>query len=203
MPTTSRIRRFAAAAFVAVACAAPAAAQITFTWTGNEATMNPRIVRDGNPSSHLNPPKAFPGLTSSGDFLYRVFAFTNGSAVARPFYVDAIAGEGDILQRNIFIVAYRGAFNPSNLAENYLGDAGVSCNTLLCGSGGDFSILLGAGETVVLNLHRVNSGTAPGGSFTFSAGFDAPSVVPEPSTYALTAAGLAGLGVIARRRRST
>jgi len=56
-----------------------------------------------------------------------------------------------------------------------------------------------AGQTAAQVFNAINTGQSTP-IVTFSANFTA-AVVPEPSTYALLASGIAALGVVARRRR--
>jgi hypothetical protein len=159
------------------------------------------VNRNGIASNHLNAPKAYPGNIGAGTHLFRTFSFVNTSAQSQAFFFDMIDGGPQGTGGEVFFVAYLNAFNPLNLSQNYLGDAGSSCVVLGCSLAGDFSVLVGGNQTVVLNVHRVPTGTAAGGTFTFNAGFGPATVVPEPSTYALLATGLAGLATVARRRR--
>jgi hypothetical protein len=192
--------------------AASASAQTTYTWTGTEAVQTLRVLRDGTPSSHLAAPKAFPGTAGSGTYGFANFSFTNTTAFTNAFLVDVLgAAGGDAAQVNTFFVAYAGSFNPANIAQNYLGDSGSSCNgpfvaTVSCSNGANpiaFSVNVAAGQTVVLNLSRVSNTNTANTTVTFNARFQNPTVVvPEPSTYALMATGLIGLVGIARRRRA-
>ena len=60
------------------------------------------------------------------------------------------------------------------------------------------------GETAQQVFNQINNGGTPIVSFSanFGAPVNQPSTVPEPSTYALLATGIAALGVVARRRRT-
>lgn len=130
---------------------------------------------------------------------------------------------GSVNNAQVLFAAYSNSFNPIDLSQNYLGDAGGSCVLLgagLCTGLTPFSVLVGAGQTVVLNISKViakgpvrppavqgiegelSFADVAGATVSFNANFtDVGTTVPEPSTYALMAFGLAGMGVVARRRR--
>jgi hypothetical protein len=201
MSNLTALRRATVVAVTTLLAAATAGAQTTYTWLGIEPTQSPRVNRNGVASSHLNAPKAYPGNLGAGTHLFRTFSFVNASAQSQAFFVDMIDGGAIGTGGEVFFVAYLNVFNPLNLSQNYLGDAGSSCVILGCSLAGDFSVLVGGNQTVVLNVHRVPTGTAAGGTFTFNTSFGPATVVPEPSTYALLATGLAGLAAVARRRR--
>jgi hypothetical protein len=79
---------------------------------------------------------------------------------------------------------------------------GGNCTPMCTANGlitAQFAQYAGPGGSTRL-FNDVNAGVAPVGPVSFSANFNA-TVIPEPSTYALLATGIAALGAVARRRR--
>jgi hypothetical protein len=117
-------------------------------------TQTDRLLRDGVVPTCANP-KTFPGTLPAGPITFDDFAFSNTAATPTCVQVSykALSGNG----AGIFAVAYVGSFNPANISQNWLSDAGFSP-----GSGSaTFSFGLPAGQT----LHLVFNDTMAGGSF--------------------------------------
>jgi hypothetical protein len=200
--STFRVRHLAAAAALAVAGALPAHA-VEFVYTGvlNAANESPPVVSDGvglgivtlNPSS----------------FTMRVqtvfFGLTGNVTVAHIHCCTAIPGEG-----NVGVASTTPTF-PGFPAGGTSGFYDQTFDMLQASSwnaafvnnnGGSFESAFAAlqagldGGSAYLNIH---STFAPGGEIR---GF-LLAPIPEPSTYALMALGLAAVGVAAKRRRQT
>ena len=182
----------ASLAFLVVS-ALPAKAQVTtYTFTGAEPTMGLRITRNGVVSTFATP-KPFPG-TIGGSFPYVTFTFLNPFGNPTPFFVAQTPTGSTAL--NPFFSVYASSFDPSNLALNYLGDAGESCSTTCI----PFSVLAPIGNVLVV-VNKVTPNDAS--TFSFETSF-APTAVPEPASIVLLATGLAAMAVVAgRRRRAT
>jgi hypothetical protein len=140
---------------------APTAGAGFTTTTGTIAT---RHFRDGVPSS-CGPPKPFPGTTAPGTRQFDAYTFTTCSNSAASCVTVRFAGPNAI---NLFTAAYLGNFNPANLAQNYLADAGSSAATRV------YSFSLPAGQqTFTVMLYDVPPGLA----------------TPSGSAYSLTVSG--------------
>jgi hypothetical protein len=117
-------------------------------------TQTDRLFRDGVIPT-CAAPKTFPGILAAGPLTFDDFAFTNTATTPTCVQVTyrALTGNG----ANIFSVAYLGSFNPANISQNWLSDAGLSP-----GAGQvTYSFDLPAGQT----LHLVFNDTKAGGSF--------------------------------------
>lgn len=96
------------------------------SYTGTTGALNIRHFRDGVPST-CGSAKAFPGTSTAGNHQYDAYAFqTCANSGPTCVTVTLSAANGT----NLFSAAYLGAFNPSNLATNYIADAGGSNTTI-------------------------------------------------------------------------
>ena len=93
--------------------------------------------------------KACPGPFGTGNRSYDTYTFTNQGGVAACATVNVSSQCGG----TIFTGAYRNTFNPANLCENYLGDAGSSSNAQ------KFDVTVPAGESVVVVVMEASAGT--------------------------------------------
>ena len=192
MTIPRRLTSTAASLALLVFSALPAKAQLTtYTFTGAEPTMALRLTRNGVVST-FPIVKAFPGTNGGGPFAYVTFSFLNPFGDPTPFFV-APSPTGSTAF-NPFFSVYAGSFDPSNLALNYLGDDGLSCETCA-----PFSVLAPTGNVLVV-VNKVTPNDAS--TFSFVTSFE-PTAVPEPTSVALLATGLAAMTLVAGRRRRT
>jgi hypothetical protein len=161
------------------------AATISYTWTGTEPTLDPRIYRDGIPSVAPTP-KPFPGTLAEEDF-FKVYTFINPGAGT------TITVNATVMDFYSFLSAYETPFTLPVGAAGYLGDLGSSAV-------GTFSFLSPAGPTFDIVANGVFGTSASiGHSFTFDINA-VQSSVPEPATCVLTLTGVAMLLALRRRK---
>lgn len=102
-----------------------------------------------SPASNCSSNKTPPGLFAAGGLrAYDEFRFTNHGL--SPVCISAHVSS-DCVGGNYFAVAYKDSFNPADVTQNYLGDAGNS-NDL----GQIFSFNVAAGQDFSLVVHEVN-----------------------------------------------
>jgi uncharacterized repeat protein (TIGR02543 family) len=168
--------------------------------TGSLASTDPVLTDPGgrmfrsDPPSTCAAPKPFPGYTPGTGFHYRTHSFRNASATPAcvTVRVDPMACTATNF---IHVSAYLNAFNPANLAQNYLANIGGSPSVVK-----EFSFTVPAGAKVVLvvNEATANSGcsgyqlveNAPGAAQTFSQTFDGVAAPTLPAGW--TAANAVG-----------
>jgi uncharacterized repeat protein (TIGR02543 family) len=147
-----------------------------------------------DPSSTCAAPKPFPGYSAGSGFHYRTHSFRNASAspACVTVRVDPMACTGTNF---IHVSAYLNAFNPANLAQNYLATIGASPS-----GPKEFSFTVPAGAKVVLVVNEVTAGNgcsgyqivenAPGAAQTFLQNFDGVAAPALPAGF--TAANAVG-----------
>ncbi len=117
-------------------------------YPGVNGNQNGRLNRDLN-TSRCGASKAAPSVLETGtNFQFNSYLFTNTSA--SPTCVSVSSSNQS--SSAIFMVAYLGTFNPNNIAQNYLADAGGA------GEGRSFSFTVPANSDFVVVFSRVNTG---------------------------------------------
>ncbi len=127
------------------------------TVTNTGATQTDRISRTGTAAS-CGAPKAWPGVIGDAAARhYASYAFTN--SLGSEACVTAVLNSAGDLEEAIYL----NAFNPANIATNYLADAGNSTggntnNPMSC------SASIPAGATFYVTINEITPGT--GGGYT-------------------------------------
>jgi hypothetical protein len=105
----------------ALAQGCPPVGIVTDSFVGSEPTMTDRLYRD-DVASQCIPPKAFP-TTLAEENIYKTYSYTNVGNVDACVTVNFDVGTCDV---DVFASAYLEAFDPTDLASNYVGDLGSS-----------------------------------------------------------------------------
>jgi hypothetical protein len=115
------------------------------------ANQNDRLFRD-SVAPTCDAPKPVPNLTDEGlTFKYDAYTFLNTSFSPRCITVTTTAGANN----QLLTVAYLDRFNPFDVQENYLGDAGNSSLSRT------FSFTVPGRRSFVIVQHRVNNALNP------------------------------------------
>lgn len=151
--------------------ASTATAQIDATETlDNVTTQTSRLYRDGIPSKCGVAPKATPATLDNEILAQDTYTITNatGSSVCYEIKLENTTPS----PRPLFAVAYLGAFDPSSIQTNYLGDGGNSSPF------SEFSVDVPAGATLTVVVHEVEAGESVGNTYRLRV---APYVAPIPT----------------------
>ncbi|HET6980347.1 MAG TPA: S8 family serine peptidase [Pyrinomonadaceae bacterium] len=128
-------------------------------FTGSTGVLAIRHFRDGIPSS-CGSQKAFPGTSTPGNHQYDAYEY-HTCANSGPTCVTVTLSAANGV--NLFSAAYLGTFNPANLAQNYVADAGGSNTTV------SYSFNLPAGaQTFTVVVEDVPVGAASNSPYTLS-----------------------------------
>src|SRR5581483_3202361 len=143
----------------------------------SDPTQTDRLFRDGIPST-CAAPKTCPGPFGDGQqHHYDAYSFTNTTGATQCVSVDA--NTACVGTNYIFLAAYLGSFDPTNLCTNYLADQGSSPDP--SAPPGPFSFDLADGQTVVIVVSEVTADAGcPGYTITVD-GLCAGGGTPTPS----------------------
>jgi autotransporter-associated beta strand protein len=113
--------------------------------TTNDPIQTGRLARN-NLVASCGLEKTCPVLNDNLGHHYRLHTFTNDSGADACITISLTTSCG----LNAYAVAYLGSFNPTNLCENYLGDAGASGPSA-------FSVFVPAGATYLVDVLQISS----------------------------------------------
>jgi hypothetical protein len=132
--------------------------------------MSARMNRFANTSTCSNI-TSFPGIFATGPYPYTSYTYTNNTGSTQCVSATLTATTG-----NLFMAAYSSSFDPSNIATNYLADAGFSSTGP--GAPTTMSFNVPSGTTYELVLHSVDQGQA--GTYNLSlSGVQLAAQVPQ------------------------
>src|SRR5262249_36439909 len=118
-----------------------------------------RIFRDSLPSL-CGIPKAFPGTFDPGTRQFDAYVFTTCPTSSASCVTVTLSSPNGI---GLFTAAYSGIFNPVDITQNYLADAGFSSATTT------YSFDIPAGQqTFTIVVHDVPFGPPSGSSYTLN-----------------------------------
>ncbi len=209
---TPLLRTLLAAAVLASAANAQATDLYTGTMTLTAASPQQlgRLTRSGIPSD-WSVTKAYPGVTSpASSFAYTTLTL-DLPAIAASLgftYAPYIQISIDSASANTFFSGYANVYDPVNPATNYLGDAGSSGNPFP-GDPRFFQLVIPSTQKLVLVMNE----SVTAGGLNLPAGilveafrdtlYTNLSAVPEPTTGAMLALGIATLAAMRRRAAAT
>ncbi len=112
-----------------------------------------RASRNGIATACGTVPKTWPGLIDGSSRQFDSYTFTAIQNACTTFTLTSTNGV------NLFLDAYSPSFNPIDIPTNYYADSGTSASLQ------SFAIAIAAGQTYVVTVHDVPSGTASGSAY--------------------------------------
>jgi hypothetical protein len=163
-----------------------------------DPTQFGRISRDGV-TSDWSAPKAFPGtINPTTPYTYEAFSVFDQFFKYVQVSFDSVAPD-------TFSAAYLGTYDPTNHAQNYLGDPGLSGNFF----GTDplvFQVVVPIPSNVVILVNETDANGVGAPFHIIVEGFTDTNfddtITPEPSTLSLAAIALTGLLALAYKGRN-